>query len=72
MAIFVCFVWRLFITVLRSFVYQVHKLVKLRRDDYLRAAVALPAYGRVVAHEWVELATSASGETLWGNVEMID
>lgn len=46
-------------------VYQLHKLVELRSDDNLCAAVALLASLSTVVCQWVVLATATSGEALW-------
>lgn len=51
-------------SVLRRFVYQVHKLIQFRRDDYLRAAVALLAHLAVIVGQRIVFAPSASGQTL--------
>ena len=63
---------RLLAALFRSLVNEIHKLVELRRDDDLRAAVTLSAHSRVIAHERVELTTATGREALRRNVEMID
>lgn len=45
-------------------VYQLHKLVELRSDDNLCAAVALLSSLCAVVCQWVVLATATSGEAL--------
>ena len=60
--------WALYLLLLfRSLVDEVHELIELRRDDNLRAAIALLAHLAVVGLQGVVLATSASGETLGVN-----
>jgi hypothetical protein len=52
-------------------VYQLHKLVELRSDDNLCAAVALLASLSAVVCQWVVLATATSGEALWGYTVLV-
>ena len=47
-----------------SLVYKIHKLVELRSDDNLSAAVTLLAQFCVVVCERVILATAAGSQTL--------
>ena len=56
---------------LRSLVEEVHKLVELRSDDDLGAAVALLAHlGRVACHRII-LATATCRETLRVNAILV-
>ena len=48
----------------RSFLYQVHELVKFRRNDNLGAAVTLLAYFGAVAGHGIIFATTAGSEPL--------
>ena len=48
----------------RSLADEIHELVELRRDDNLRATVALLARSRCVVGNGVVLATATGSETL--------
>ena len=50
-------------SLLRCLVNQIHELVELRRDDYLRSAVALLANGRIIGGHRIVFSASGSCET---------
>ena len=51
-------------SLLRCLVNQIHELVELRRDDYLRSAVALLANSRIIGGHRIVFSASGSCETV--------